>query len=295
MKGIVLAGGTGSRLAPITVPVSKQLLPVYDKPMVYYPISTLMLAGIREILIIATPLDIPRFQTLLGDGSMWGVKFTFAPQMSPRGIADALLIGESFIGNQSVALALGDNIFHGSGLGGQLEINSELSGAIIFGYEVSNPSEYGIVALDHNGEPTSIEEKPGLPKSNLAVPGLYFYDSNVVKLAKSIKPSSRGELEITSINLEYLKLKKLQVKILKRGTAWLDTGTPDSLHDAAAYVRLIEQRQGLKICCPEEIAWRKGWILDSDLGNLALRYGSCKYSNYLESLLRKQEKEFSDR
>ena len=291
MKGIVLAGGTGSRLSPITIPVSKQLLPVYDKPMVYYPISTLMLAGIREILIITTPLDLPRFQILLGDGSKWGVKFTFAQQVSPTGIAEAFLIGENFIGNESVALALGDNIFHGSGLGGQLEFNSELSGAMIFGYEVSNPSEYGVVTLDHNGEPTSLEEKPKSPNSNLAVPGLYFYDSNVVDFAKAIKPSARGELEITAINLEYLKLKKLKVNVLKRGTAWLDTGTPDSLHDASTYVRLIEQRQGLKISCPEEIAWRKGWISDSELNLIATLDSSCSYSTYLGTLIAKRKQE----
>lgn len=291
MKGIVLAGGAGSRLSPITIPVSKQLLPVYDKPMVYYPISTLMLAGIREILIITTPVDLPRFQTLLGDGSKWGVKFTFAQQVSPSGIAESFLIGENFIGSESVALALGDNIFHGAGLGGQLEFNSELSGAMIFGYEVSNPSEYGVVTIDHNGEPTSIEEKPKSPNSNLAVPGLYFYDSNVVDFAKAIKPSARGELEITSINLEYLKLKKLKVNVLKRGTAWLDTGTPDSLHDAATYVRLIEQRQGLKISCPEEIAWRKGWISDSELKQIATMDSSCSYSAYLGALIGKRQKE----
>jgi glucose-1-phosphate thymidylyltransferase len=291
MKGIVLAGGTGSRLAPITFTLSKQLLPVYDKPMVYYPISTLMLAGIRDILIIATPFDLPRFKTLLGDGSNWGVRFSFAEQLAPKGIAEAILIGESFIGDNNIALALGDNIFHGSGLGGQLEFNSDLSGAMIFGYEVSNPSEYGVVTLDENGKPTSIEEKPASPKSNLAVPGLYFYDSNVVKYTKKIQPSTRGELEITSLNLEYLKHDQLRVNVLKRGTAWLDTGTPESLHDAATYVRLIEQRQGLKISCPEEIAWRKGWISDLELNEIASKNSASSYSQYLSSLLGKRKQE----
>ena len=287
----MLAGGTGSRLAPITFTLSKQLLPVYDKPMVYYPISTLMLAGIRDILIIATPFDLPRFKTLLGDGSNWGVRFSFAEQLAPKGIAEAFLIGEGFIGDNNVALALGDNIFHGSGLGGQLEFNSDLSGAMIFGYEVSNPSEYGVVTLDEHGKPTSIEEKPSSPKSNLAVPGLYFYDSNVVKYAKKIQPSVRGELEITSLNLEYLKHDQLRVNVLKRGTAWLDTGTPESLHDAATYVRLIEQRQGLKISCPEEIAWRKGWISDLELNEIASKNGASSYSQYLSSLLGKRKQE----
>jgi len=291
MKGIVLAGGSGSRLAPITTSLCKQLLPVYDKPMIYYPISTLMLAGIRDILIISTIQDLPRFQKLLGDGRKWGIKFTFAEQNAPKGIAEAFLIGEKFIGNENVALALGDNIFHGSGLGGQLEFNSNLSGAMIFGYEVSNPSEYGVVTLDQNGNPISIEEKPKKSVSKLAVPGLYFYDSNVVTFAKTIKPSPRGELEITSINSEYLKLGKLKVNVLKRGTAWLDTGTPDSLHDAATYVRLIEQRQGLKISCPEEIAWRKGWISDLDLKEIASVNSTSSYSNYLLGLLGKRKQE----
>lgn len=287
----MLAGGSGSRLAPITTSLCKQLLPVYDKPMIYYPISTLMLAGIRDILIISTTQDLPRFQKLLGDGSKWGIRFTFAEQLAPNGIAEAFLIGEKFIGNENVALALGDNIFHGSGLGGQLEFNSDLSGAMIFGYEVSNPSEYGVVTLDRDGNPLSIEEKPKKSVSNLAVPGLYFYDSNVVTFAKAIKPSPRGELEITSINSEYLKLGKLKVNVLKRGTAWLDTGTPDSLHDAATYVRLIEQRQGLKISCPEEIAWRKGWISDLDLKEIAADNSSSSYSNYLMGLLDKRKQE----
>jgi glucose-1-phosphate thymidylyltransferase len=291
MKGIILAGGSGTRLYPITMGISEQLMPIYDKPMIYYPLSTLMLAGIKDILIITTPDDQAQFMRLLGDGSQWGCNISYEKQEVPNGLAQAFVIGEKFIGNENVALALGDNIFHGSGLGGQLEFNSDLSGAMIFGYEVSNPSEYGVVTLDQNGMPLSIEEKPKKSVSNLAVPGLYFYDSNVVAFAKEIKPSPRGELEITSINSEYLKLGKLKVNILKRGTAWLDTGTPDSLHDAATYVRLIEQRQGLKISCPEEIAWRKGWVSDFDLKEIASINSSSSYSNYLIGLLGKRKHE----
>jgi glucose-1-phosphate thymidylyltransferase len=287
MKGIILAGGTGSRLAPLTEAITKQLLPVYDKPLIYYPISTLMLAGIREILLISSGRDQDRFRDLLGDGSKWGLSISYQIQEKPKGIADAFLLGEDFIGGQNVALALGDNIFHGSGLGGQLQLNSELSGALIFGYEVSNPSEYGVVTLNQFGEPTSIEEKPVDSISKLAVPGLYFYDSNVVQITKMIKPSDRNELEITAVNNEYLKLNKLKVVVLTRGTAWLDTGTPESLHDAATYVRLIEQRQGLKICCPEEIAWRKEWISNTDLESLAnMMPKLSSYRAYLLSLLK---------
>lgn len=287
MKGIILAGGNGSRLAPLTEAITKQLLPVYDKPLIYYPISTLMLAGIREILLISSDRDQDRFRGLLGDGSKWGLSISYLVQEKPKGIADAFLLGEDFINGQNVALALGDNIFHGSGLGGQLQLNSELSGALIFGYEVSNPSEYGVVTLNQLGQPASIEEKPVNSISKLAVPGLYFYDSNVVQITKTIKPSDRNELEITAVNNEYLKLNKLKVVVLKRGTAWLDTGTPESLHDAATYVRLIEQRQGLKICCPEEIAWRKEWISNADLESLAnLMPKLSSYRAYLLNLLK---------
>ncbi len=285
MKGIVLAAGSGSRLYPLTKFITKQLLPVYDKPMVYYPISTLMLAGIQDILLISTPRDKCRFEALLGDGSKWGISIKYEVQNEPRGIAEAFLIGEDFIANKSCALALGDNIFHGTGLGAQLEFNSDISGALIFGYEVSNPSEYGVVTLDDSGRAIAIEEKPTSPRSKLAVPGLYFYDSNVVEIAKQIEPSMRNELEITTVNLEYLSMGKLNVSVLKRGTAWLDTGTPESLHDASTYVRIIEQRQGLKIGCPEEIAWRKGWISDDGLQLLAEFNPMSSYSRYLSNLL----------
>lgn len=284
MKGIVLAGGSGTRLSPLTHSISKQLLPVYDKPMVYYPISTLMLAGVRDFLLICAPRDISLFRELLGDGKDWGISIEYATQMHPRGIAEAFVIGESFIGADPVALALGDNIFHGSGLGSNLESNNDLSGCLIFGYEVANPSEYGIVTLDSNGTAVSLEEKPKNSKSKLAVPGLYFYDNKVVEIAKSIKPSTRNELEITSVNEVYLNSGELKVVVLRRGTAWLDTGSPEALHDASSYVRIIEQRQGLKICCPEEIAWRKNWISTAELERLVQRMPNCGYSNYLKSL-----------
>jgi len=285
MKGIVLAGGSGTRLWPITTAVSKQLLSVYDKPMIYYPISTLMLSGVREILVISSFRDLPRFRDLLGDGSQWGIRFNYAIQESPKGIAEALIIGENFISGDSVALALGDNIFHGTGLGSQLEGNRDPKGAVIFGYEVSNPSEYGVATVDVNGRPIKIEEKPVHPKSNLAIPGLYFYDKFVVKVAREIKPSKRNELEISAVNNYYLNSNLLKLSVLSRGTAWFDTGTPDSLHDAASYVKLIEQRQGLKVGCPEEIAWRKNWITDYDLQRLANNSPTNYYSSYLLHLL----------
>jgi len=283
MKGIVLAGGTGSRLWPITKGVSKQLLPVYDKPLIHYPIGTLFLTGIRDILIITTPDDLPSFQRLLGDGSQYGASFTFETQEKPNGIAEAFIIGEKFINGHSVALILGDNIFHGVGLGEQLQSIDSSSGATIFAYRVADPQRYGIVEFSENGKVISLEEKPIRPKSNFAVPGLYFYDKKVVEIAKDIEPSSRGELEITAINNIYLRNKMLTTKILKRGTTWLDTGTIQTLQAAAAYVQIIEERQGYKISCLEEIAWRKGWISDSDLDLLAKNYGSSPYSAYLRN------------
>jgi glucose-1-phosphate thymidylyltransferase len=288
MKGIILAGGAGSRLEPCTTSISKHLLPVYDKPMIYYPISTLMLAGIREILIITTTRDQKLYLELLGDGGKWGISIKYAVQEQPKGIAEAFLIGEKFIGNSNIALALGDNIFHGTGLGEQLQFNSNKSGAMIFGYSVSNPSQYGVVTMNERGIVVSIEEKPINPSSTFAVPGLYFYDSNVVDIAKQIEPSHRGELEVTSVNREYLNAGNLSVNILKRGTVWLDAGTPELLHDAATYVRIIEQRQGMKISCPEEIAWRKNWISDSELGVLASGNISNNYFKYLQGLIQAQ-------
>ena len=288
MKGIILAGGAGSRLEPCTTSISKHLLPVYDKPMIYYPISTLMLAGIREILIITTTRDQKLYLELLGDGGKWGISIKYAVQEQPKGIAEAFLIGEKFIGNSNIALALGDNIFHGTGLGEQLQFNSNKSGAMIFGYSVSNPSQYGVVTMNERGIVVSIEEKPINPSSTFAEPGLYFYDSNVVDIAKQIEPSHRGELEVTSVNREYLNAGNLSVNILKRGTVWLDAGTPELLHDAATYVRIIEQRQGMKISCPEEIAWRKNWISDSELGVLASGNISNNYFKYLQGLIQTQ-------
>jgi glucose-1-phosphate thymidylyltransferase len=288
MKGIILAGGAGSRLEPCTTSISKHLLPVYDKPMIYYPISTLMLAGIREILIITTTRDQKLYLELLGDGGKWGISIKYAVQEQPKGIAEAFLIGEKFIGNSNIALALGDNIFHGTGLGEQLQFNSNKSGAMIFGYSVSNPSQYGVVTMNERGIVVSIEEKPINPSSTFAVPGLYFYDSNVVDIAKQIEPSHRGELEVTSVNREYLNAGNLSVNLLKRGTVWLDAGTPELLHDAATYVRIIEQRQGMKISCPEEIAWRKNWISDSELGVLASGNISNNYFKYLQGLIQAQ-------
>lgn len=285
MKGIVLAGGTGSRLWPITKGVSKQLLPVYDKPLIHYPLGTLFLAGISEFLIITTPEDLSSFKRLLGDGSQYGVSFEFATQEKPNGLAEAFIIGENFISDQKVALILGDNIFHGVGLGKQLERIDSDNEATIFAYKVSDPERYGVVEFSSEGRVISIEEKPTAPKSNYAIPGLYFYNNNVIEIAKEIKPSSRGELEITSINSEYLRQGKLKVKTLERGTTWLDTGTIQMLHAASAYVQIIEERQGNKISCLEEISWRNGWITDEQLLDAAKSYGSNPYGQYLKSLL----------
>lgn len=286
MKGIVLAGGTGSRLWPITYGLSKQLLPVYDKPMVFYPISTLMLAGIRDILIITTPEDQSLFKKLLGDGSNYGVKLAYEVQQFPNGIAEAFLIGEAFINNEEVALILGDNIFYGVGFGRHLQNIGKVQGARVFASKVRDPERYGVIELDAEGVPRSIEEKPEHPKSNLAVTGLYFYDNKVTSIAKSLKPSVRGELEITGINAEYLRSGQLKVSIMERGTVWLDTGTVDSLHAAGNYVKVIEDRQGLKIACLEEIAWRNGWLTDSELNERATQYGSSPYREYLMDLLK---------
>lgn len=285
MRGIILAGGTGSRLWPITKGVSKQLLPIYDKPLVYYPLSTLMSAGIRDILVITTPHDSPAFQELLGDGSQWGINLSFAQQPKPEGLAQAFLIGESFIGHDACALVLGDNVFHGNGLGDELQLLTNPSGATIFAYKVSNPEEYGVVEFAPDGRVISIEEKPQQPKSSFAVPGLYFYDNNVVSIAKEVRPSARGELEITAVNSEYLHRGELSVSVLPEGTAWLDSGTFGSLHDASSYVRIVEERQGIKVGCPEEIAWRHKWITDEQLNQRADDLLKSGYGVYLKNLL----------
>jgi len=285
MKGIVLAGGTGSRLWPITKGVSKQLLPVYDKPLIHYPLGTLFLAGIREILIITTPEDINAFQRLLGDGSQYGASFEYATQEKPNGLAEAFVIGEKFIGSEDVSLILGDNIFHGVGLGRQLEAINTNEGATIFAYKVADPDRYGVVEFANNGKVISIEEKPTNPKSNFAVPGLYFYDAQVVEIAKGVKPSRRGELEITSVNQVYLNAGRLKTIVLERGTTWLDTGTIQTLHAASSYVQIIEERQGSKISCLEEIAWVNGWIDSEQLKEIGNGYGSNPYGLYLLNLL----------
>ena len=285
MKGIILAGGTGSRLWPITLSTSKQLLPIYDKPLIYYPLSTLMLAGIRDILIITTPEDQTAFQRLLGDGDSIGIQLRYAIQEKPEGLAQSFIIGEKFIGTDDVAMILGDNIFHGSGLGEQLEDCTNPDGAIIFGYAVTDSQRYGVVELDAHGSVVAIEEKPAHSRSNLAIPGLYFCDSSVVQKANSVKKSSRGELEIVSILDMYLQENRLNLNVLTRGTAWLDCGTVNSLNDASNYIRVIEERQGFKVGCPEEVAWRKKWISSKQLESLASKCGANEYGEYLRRLV----------
>ena len=285
MKGIILAGGTGSRLWPITKGVSKQLLPVYDKPMIYYPLSTLMSAGIRDILIITTPEDAESFERLLGDGSLWGINLAYAVQPRPEGLAQAFIIAEHFLGDDAAALVLGDNLFYGPGLGRHLQSLSDVAGGHVFAYEVANPSDYGVVEFDGAGRVLSIEEKPAKPKSHYAVPGLYFYDHSVVDVAKSIAPSDRGELEITAVNEYYRANNTLTVTVLERGTAWLDTGTFRTLQDAGEFVRVIEDRTGTKIGCVEEIAWRQGWLSNDELLHVAELLEKSGYGSYLRSLL----------
>jgi glucose-1-phosphate thymidylyltransferase len=284
MKGIILAGGSGTRLFPITMGISKQLMPIYDKPMIYYPLSTLMLAGIKEILIITTPEDQAQFMRLLGDGSQWGCAISYEKQEKPNGLAQAFVIGEKFIGSDSVALVLGDNIFYGSGFSKMLQAAADPSGAVIFAYPVSDPERYGVVEFDEAFNAISIEEKPTAPKSNYAVPGLYFYNNEVVEIAKNIQPSPRGEYEITDVNRVYMQNKQLKVVTLNRGFAWLDTGTFDSLNDASEYVRVIEKRQGLKVGCPEEIAWRMGFISKEQLDQLAKNLAKSGYGEYLTKI-----------
>ena len=293
MRGIILAGGTGSRLWPITKAISKQLMPVFDKPMIYYPLSTLVMAGIRDILIITTPEDQAAFQRLLGDGSQFGINLEYTVQPRPEGLAQAFVLGADFIGSDTVALVLGDNIFHGVGLGGQLRANADIEGGRVFAYPVANPTEYGVVEFDESGKAVSIEEKPAKPKSRFAVPGLYFYDNSVVEIARDLKPSARGELEITAVNDHYLQAGRLSVSVLDRGTAWLDTGTFVSLVQASEYVRVIEERQGLKIGCVEEVAWRNGFLTDDQLRELAQPLLKSGYGHYLLNLLDTEAEEKS--
>lgn len=287
MKGIILAGGKGSRLAPLTNAVSKQMLPVYDKPMIYYPVSTLMMAGIRDILVISTPTHLALFETLLGDGSQWGIRITYTVQPNPGGLAQALTLGESFVAGECVCLTLGDNLFYGRGLVKLLKSSAELThGAKVFAYEVRNPQAYGVVEFDDSGKALSIEEKPQQPKSNFVVPGLYFYDARACDFAKTLQPSERGEVEITDLNRIYLDEATLQVEILSRGTAWLDTGTCQDLQEASSFVGAIEKRTGLKVSCPEEIAYVQGWVSSDQIAQQAARYDACEYGEYLRRLIR---------